>query len=315
MHATEVLAVYAYRTYLGKKIFTQVPSRYFIVNQSRVIANQECTVLEVPRKLSQYDGEGWEDQLFVTMTSPVGPNTALICKWMIEEYSDYIADPTSFSETETSLANYPSHFAILTRKSLLSTLEDIAWQCRCVIYVSDDTIYMRYLAKEFPPTSTMDPTNIIEGSVTVELSITENLVTKLTGLWKPNYQDLDEDLEIRPLRRVVLRNNVDLYGVMEHEREFWIYNIRSLVVKSMKFWLIRWSNTWKRAKFETTLVGLNTETQDTFTLDLSGVVSTAPVDVIAESITYDSDNLKLAFDTWTPVRAGEMAPFDLAYLA
>ncbi len=315
MHNTIIKQVYAYRTYNNRKIFTVVPSRYFFVNDSRIIAGQECTVLEVPRKLSEYEDEGWEDQLYVTMTSPVGPNTALICKWMIEEYSDFLVDSTTFDQTEASLANYPSNFAILNRRSLLSTLEDIAWQARCSIYVSDTTIFMRYLSKKHPSTSTIDVTNIIEGTLTVELSITEKLVTKLTGLWKPSYQDLDLNYELRPLRRVYIRTNIDKYGLMEEEREFWIYNIRSLVVKSLKFWAIRWGNTWKRARFDSTLEALDTETQDTFTLDLSGIVSTEPVDVIAESITYDSENLKLKFDTWTPVRSGEMTPYDLAYLA
>lgn len=315
MHNTVIKQVFAYRTYKGRKIFTIVPSRYFYINDSRIIAGQDCTVLEVPKRLSQYENEGWDDQLYVTMTSPVGPNTSLIAQWLISEYSDYLIDATSFDATELSLSNYPSHFAILTRKELLSTLEDIAFQCRCAVYVSDQTLYMVYLAKKAPATSTIDSSNIIEGSITVELSVTEQLVTKLTGLWKPNYQDLDALYKLRPLRRINLRNNIDLYGVMEHEREFWIYNIKSLVVKSMQFWLIRWSNTWKRIKFDTTLEALTIETQDTFNLDLFGVVSTVPVDVIAESIIYDSENLKLRFDAWTPVRAGEMTPFDLAYLA
>ena len=315
MHNTVVKAVYAYRTFRGRKIFAEVPSSYFTVDDNRTIANEPCTVIEFYRRLSQYEGEGWEDQIYVTMTSPEGPNTSLICQYLINRYSDYGIDSTSFDETETFLANYPSNFAILQKKPLLSTLEDIAFQCRCVIYVSDTTLFMKYLAKLGASVKTMDGSNIIEGTVTVEYTTTEDLVTKLTGLWKPNYQDLDELYELRPLRRVTLENNVDLYKIHEAEREFWIYNIRSLVEKSVKFWLIRWSNTWKRVRFSTTLDGLEVETQDTVTLNLVGVVADAPLDVISESITYDSTELRLDFDLWTPVRAGEMTPFDLAFLA
>lgn len=314
MHDTVVKKVYAYREVNGRRVFSEVPSRYFYV-QNRTIAGQECTVVVTPNRLTSL-GEDWEDQLYITCTSPEGPNTSDILKWLFETYSDYTVDAASFADVAVSLTNYPSHFAILERGDLLKVAEDIAYQCRCAIYVSADTVYLKYLPKEYATTSTINDSKIIENSFNISYTPTTDLITKYTGLWKPNYQDLDSDHQLRPLRKVTIRNNIEKYGLHEFEREFWIYNIESLVKKSVTFWAIRQSNTWKIANFKTTLDSLDIEAFDYVSLDFpAGLLSDTAVVAVIDSIEYNTNELLLDFKVWTPVRAGELTPYQFAYLA
>jgi len=155
---------------------------------------------------------------------------------------------------------YPSHFALTDRKQILQALEEIAFQARCAIVLKDNTFYLRYLPAEPTPAGTIAESDIEAGTLELLHTTTEDLVTKLVARWRATGAQEEDN-------KVILRHNVKKYGTKEREFDFYIYNKLDMVLKSATFWLIRYSNTWKKVRFSTPLHKLNLETFDAVTLD------------------------------------------------
>lgn len=144
-----------------------------------------------------------------------------------------------------------------------------------------------------------------ENGVTVELTRTEDLVTKMIVQWRINWSEDDPN-------KVILRHNVKKYGTQAEEFFFYCFNQPDIVLKAATFWLIRKANTWKKLKFKTYLQKLNLEPFDTTTLDFgsNGYASTDPVKAVVEEATYNSDDQTIDFVCHTPVKAGTMVEYD-----
>jgi hypothetical protein len=138
---------------------------------------------------------------------------------------------------------------------------------------------------------------------------TEDLVTDYTGLWRERYS------QEAPVR-TILRHNVSKYGTLKREDDYYIYNMKELVIKSMTFWLIRFANTWKKVRFRTAIQTLQVETLDAVNLNFTNdYIAYVPVVSIVEQATFNSNDRTIDYDIWTPVKAGTMYPYDLAYPA
>jgi len=311
-----VKAVYAYRTDKDKKIFTKVPTAYYSKNEAEVLYNADgdacltITSIRLKVPLSHIQGELWEDQIYVTMDSSVGPNTVDIISYFVDTYTNKSKDAASFASVRAAIDNYPSSFALFNRPNVYEIINAIAMQARCVAYINNDIFYMKYLATE-PGTDVTLTESDLSGEEPFKLSYGDasQLITKLVARWQPNYLPDKE-------RYLTLRHNVNQYGLHEQEQDFFIYNIESLVIKSATFWLIRWANLWKRVAFTTFLPQLKLDLYDTvlFDLDQTHLASTAIKGVI-EQVTYNSDNNSINFSCWLPVKIGEMTQYEFAWPA
>ena len=307
--STEVKEVTAYRTIDGLRKLVPVPSSYFTINLSDSILGQTPTTITLKQTLSSRFEENWEDGLYVSLTSTEGPNTSDALKFLATNYSSLTADAASFATLNTQLTNYPSHFCILDRPNVIDVMERIAWQARSGLFIRNGIIYAKYLAFETAAVLTIDNSNTEFAELQMELSTTEDIVTVFKAKWKTEFTEEEE-------KEVVLRNNIPKYGTVEKEYDFFIYNIESLVVKSATFWMIRYSNTWKRAKL--------TAMFDTFALDEFDNVSlgygenifgSAAVKGMVEAVEFDSDKMALIYDIWTSVRCGELTQYPFAWPA
>ena len=304
---SSIKSVYAYKTTNGVKQLLPVPSSRYTKNESDSYGALTCTSITLEKRLSDYPNEGWEDGLYVSMQSSVGPNTAEIIQWILQNYTTLSIDSTSFTAVATKLTNYPSSFALFDKKDALALVQEIALQARCSVYVVDNTAYIMYLSEEPTEVDTITDSDILTNSLSLEHTETEGLVTKLTANWKPNYAVSKDN-------QIVLRTNVPKYGTMARDFDFYIYNIESLVEKSATFLLIRKANTWKRIKFETALNKLHLEIFDTVLLDLAdNPFSNEPVLGLIEQADYDSTTNTISFSVWLPVRSGEMTAYDFAW--
>lgn len=339
-----VRAVYAYRAFNGKKQLTLVPSTYYMIIDDSYqgftgpIVNP--TVIRMKRPLSTiafYDNLrttraedlaafkqtltgvrilphivnniDWDDQIYVTYDSPVGPNVVDILIWLIQHYTGYTYDTTSFAAIRTQVAEYPANFAIFDRPLVDQFLGDIAYQARCRLYIKDNTYFLKFLAIEGISVDTITLGDIEEGTLQIKTTETEALVTKYVATWKPDY--------VKPEARIIIRHNAGLqfYGIQEQTYNYFIYNDRQLVERVATFWSIRLSNTWKLVECTLQLNKLNLETNDTVTLDLSNYISTDPVTATIESCAYDLESYSIKVSLWTPVRAGELTPYQFAFPA
>lgn len=296
----------------GSKRLVVVPDSYYTV-ETRTYGTIQAVIVTLNRALSSIEGEGWEDGIYVTFESDVGPNTVDILEYLIDLYlPDLTIDAASFAHVKTALENYPSDFAILDRKNILMVLQEIAFQARCAIWVSADVIYLRYLSEEPESVLTITESDIdFDGQSSVEVfhTETEDLVTKYTGTWRASYA-ADEP------NKVILRHNVKKYGTLEREDDYYIYNRQELVIKSMTFWLIRFANTWKKMRFTTSMHTLLVETMDAVTLNFSGTyVANEAIKALVEKAEFDSNSKLVNYEVWTPVKAGTMVAYDFAWPA
>ncbi len=305
-----VLSVQAFLTKNGVKKLVTVPAEYYTVvtKDYGVDFLSEVVQLTLADALSKNTvGGEWGDDLYVTFQSSVGPNTVDVLQYLIETYTTLGVDATSFAAVHTALANYPSHFQITDRKNILEALQEIAWQARCAIYLKNDVFFLRYLPAVPSSVSTFADSDVDFGTMELSFTPTEDIVTKLVCSWRASGAQPDANT-------VILRYNVKKYGLKEKNFDFYIYNKVDFVIKSATFWMIRLANTWKTVKFQTPLHKLNVESLDGVTLGfVKPWLATNPVIGIVQQAAYDSASHQLNFQIWTPVRAGEMVPYDFAY--
>lgn len=301
-----IKAVSAFRTINNVERLVTVPSTYYKKFQNHSLGGISITAIVLKQPLSWYEGEQWEDSdLFISLQSSIGPNTVDILEYLITTYTTMTFDTTSFTAVKAKLTNYPSHFTLTERKNVLIALQEIAWQARCAIWLKNDVFYLKYLSEDPTSAATITLSDIEHQSLQIGFTETEDLVTKFVANWRKNYYASEPN-------QLILRHNVNKYGTLERSFDFYIYNIQSLVEKSATFWLIRYANTWKRVTFNTFLTNLRLETFDTITLNL-GDVASSPVKAIIQKADYDSANHTIAIECWVPVKAGTLAPYDLAF--
>jgi hypothetical protein len=309
-----IKAIYAYKDEDGKKLLSIVPSTYYTKNEAEPLydidGNLKLTVTSIRLKvpLTHIQGEKWDDEIYVTMDSSVGPNTVDIIEYFINTYTNKTIDSTSFNTVKSLIDNYPSSFALFDRPDVYSIINEIAMQARCVAYVNNDIYYLKYLAKE--PTSNLTLTEAdIDGEQSLQVSFGDasELVTKLLVSWAPNYLPDTK-------KYLTLRHNVALYGLREKETTIFIYNIESLVKKSATFWLIRWANLWKRVSLSTFLPQIRLELYDTVTFDLASThLANTDIKAVVENITYSPDGRSITLDCWLPIKMGEMSKYIFAW--
>jgi len=173
-----VLDVKAFKQFEGERRLVSVPTNFFNVTVED-FGPVQATVIRMDRALSARAGEGFSDELFVTFRSDIGPNTVDIMEYIINLYTDLTVDRASFDKVRECLIPFPSHFAILDRRNTIDLIKDIAFQCRCGVYVSDGTFFLRYLPEEPESDLTVTQDDIELRSVVMTTTNSEELITKM----------------------------------------------------------------------------------------------------------------------------------------
>lgn len=300
-----VLRVAAYRNLeTGRKLLT-VPASYYTV---RLTDYTGYTVTEIvlQKPLSEID-ESWDDDIYVTLTSSVGPNTVDELEWLIDTYTDFDIDSTSFDDVKAKIDNYPMHFLMPGRKNIVNVLQEMAEQARCAIWLRDDKFFLKYLAEEPAADDTITPSDVLANTLKISHTSTEDLVTKFVVEWQDDYAK-------QKANKLILRHNVSKYGTQEREYQYYCFNILDLVRKAATFWLIRRANTWRLCSFQTPITKLATETFDTLQIDVDQVTPNG-VKAVVETANYDSDSRTIQFECWTPLKSGSLVPYDFAWPA
>jgi hypothetical protein len=300
-----VLAVRAYKQVTsGQTRLVDVPTDLYTITTA-AYGTITAIQIELAKPLSHIMDEGWQDDLFVTFQSSVGPNVADILAYIIDQYTDLECDADSFAYVRTKLAAFPANFPINERKNVLQAIQEIAFQARCAIWFTEGVVHLQYLPEEPTPVDTITVSDVdAEKGVEVELTSTEELVTKMVVNWHLRFATDD-----RPYS-VTLRHSLKKYGTHEQDYNFYIFNQPDIIYKMATFWLIRKSNTWKRIRFTTPLHKLNLETFDAVTLDFAEpYVASSPITAIIERAKYNSATNAIDFVCLTPVVAGSVTKY------
>ena len=305
-----VLAVKAYKQLTGERRLVDVPTDLYTVT-TQTYGTVTAVQIVVAKPLSSITDQGWSDDLYVTFQSSVGPDIVEILKYLIQHYTDLTWDAASFNHVQEKLRPFPANFPILERKNTIQVLQEIAFQARCALWISNGVFYLKYLPEEPTPAGTITVSDIdAEQGIEVELTATEDIVTKMKVKWRLSWADLSDQAKDKAEKTIILRHNVAKYGTQEQEYDFYIYNQPDIVYKCATFWLIRKSNTWKRIKFKTFLNKLNLETFDAVTLDFANhYVANGPVLAVVEKANYNSADNCVDFECLVPVLAGTMEKY------
>ncbi len=262
------------------------------------------TEIVFPRLLSTIDPE-WEDDIFVTLISPVGPDIVEVLEWLIDTYTSFTVNAASFASVKLDLAGWEANFALLKRGNILDLLRDIAFQARCALYIKDNEIFLQFLAKRPTIDDTITESDVENNSLSLGHTTTEDLVTKLVADWQFDYSQAEKV-------KTILRFNVAKYGLKEKVYDFFIFNNEAMVQQASLFWLIRKAQVWRRVRFTTPIQKLQLETFDNIEVTFSDF---SPANILAyiEKASYDSSDFSISFDCWTPVRSGEQTEYDFAF--
>lgn len=302
-----VLRVAAYKNFpSGIRQLTTVPSSYYTTRISN-FNGYMVTEVVLTKPLSSYANEGWEDDVYVTHTSSVGPNTVDIIEWLVDKYTDFSVDPTTFNDLNTRLDNYPMNFVVPGRPNILELLQEIAFQARCALVLRNDVFYLYYLSDEPAEDGTITESDVLVNTLVLDHTNTEELVTKLTAEWR-------YDLALDDPNRVIVRHNVDRYGTQAQSFNFFCYNIQELVLKSATFWLIRMANTWRKIRCQVPIKHLTLESLDGVYVTLPDIAS-QEIKCRVETAVYNSEDHSVDMVIWTPVKAGTTVPYVFAYPA
>lgn len=303
---SQVHGVYANRSVDGLERLVPVPMSFYTKNENEDFGEYSCTTITLARPLKSID-QSWGDQLYVTYTSTIGPNIVDIISWLVNKYTKLEIDTDSFEHVHTLQTNYPANFALFDKKDSLALITEIAWQARCVTWVNGNKIFIRYLPEEPESITTVTESDIEQNTLKLTFTNTEELITKFEALWKPNYYIQDD-------YKIVVRRNLTAYDEIVDTFNFNIYNIRELVYKSLTFWIIRRSSTWRRAEFSLFLNKLIIETNDCITIDLQeDFLTTGPIKAIVENSSYDSVSNSIKVDCWLPVLANKKTKYKFSW--
>jgi hypothetical protein len=291
--------VAAYRNFADTSLLMAVPTDLYTVVTTD-FGGYDVVEVRLNAPLSTIQDEDWDDEIYVSFTSSVGPNPADVVKWLVETYTDLTMDTTSYNSVKSDLANYPSNFYVKARPRVLDLISDVAYQARCAVFIRDNVVYMAYLSKEPTSVRTLTEDDILPNSFRISHTTTEDLKTRHTISWSEGdagvFKTDETDLEF------VLKHNVPKYGIFDAKYDYYTMNIFELVEKSSTFWMIRESNTWKQVEFSAPLTQLNLDIFDAITINLQQFQNTK---VVIEEAKFDLDSNTIQFRCWTPIRSGE----------
>ena len=305
--STSVDAVYGFQQIEGEeKTFRAIPSDLYTIGLSTATSipagtgPQNITTISFTEPLSTLKDQGWEDDIYVTLTSSLSSNTATAIKWILDNYTSLTTKASSFTTAASELIFFPSNFAITSQKDALALAEDIAWQCRCALIIDGDEIKIKYLSESPSSDLTIAEDDVEFGSIIVQNTSRSEVITRLRAYWQETY-----DPENEPLEYIYTNNQAD-YGLIEQDYEIFIYNMQSLVQKTIDFWGNRYSNIWRKITFAGFHTAMKLEVFDTitFTLSTSDILGTNSTKSVVESSRNQVINGVIEFECWLPMVAG-----------
>lgn len=304
-----ITGVYAYRTFGNTQQLTELPTDYYTVVDADY-GDLTAVEIHLARGLESYPDEDWTGGLYVHFDSDVGPNPADVIQWIVENFTDFTVDATTFADVHASLVNYPCNYYHGTKENVLATLNRIAYESRCALTITDNVVKIKYLAKEPTADKTFTEADLVAGSFSFNHGRTEDLKTSSDVTWQPFGADV---LSTRtPLRQLTVERNVQKYGFFGDTQIYRTINNETQALKTATFWSIMDSNTWRHVKFQTTLEHMDFELFDTINLNIAQFPN---VKVVVEAMTINPENGIVEFECWTPILSGTTEEYLFAWPA
>jgi hypothetical protein len=258
-----------------------VPSSYYTVD-SQTIGDKTVGIIVLNQLLSTIEEEGWSDDLWFDPSSGLTSNPISQISWILSTFTDLNIDTASFNTASAFMTNTPAHHVLSSQQDALPLCEKIAWQARCLLFIKNGTAYIRPLF-----INTIDTVISLNEykNKSVELSFTdsEDIVTVFNAKWKQDYSGHKEAEQT-----TTRKNNIDKYGVISEDYDFFIYTTLQSVQIASSFWAYRYANSWRKISLKTFLPTLSLEAFDCVQFDIP-ILSTYALRGFAESVKHDAD--------------------------
>jgi hypothetical protein len=292
---SSVDAVYGKRTITYEdgtqvKMFVPIPEEYYEVQltSNYQVNGAFVTGLLFPLPLRDFKEERWDDTVYVTATSTVGPNTSDIIRYIIETYAPELQiHARSFDQVADQIDGVPSNFAVFDRRNAIQLAQEIAWQARCALLLDGAAVTIIFLDQDRAADYTLQESNTF-ADTGVELGNTSatEIKTKLVCRWQDTYRnvtiknntgELQDNNLINRIRDIVsedndalkdsqhvyvYRENINKFGERTEERDIYIYNEEQYVALTAAYWGHIMANSWRTVKLSTFLCGANLQPFD-----------------------------------------------------
>jgi len=290
--------VYAYRDCYGTKTLLKVDSSLYSVSQrTDLVSGKTIATLHFDTPLDEL-GENWDSEIYVTAASTVGSNPVDHIEYIIENFSDLTVDATSFAAVKAKLSGWPANYFYSSTTSTLEFAKQIAFQACCSLYVKSGVVYIKFLAEK--PSSfdvTINTTDMVLKSTVLGFTPAQDVYTSIKGTWKPD--------GISENKISYYKNNIDLFGVLEREQDFFIYNQVELVEAALAFWGYYWSNIWRTIQTHHYMPKLPVEVLDSAQYDWERLSSNV-IDGRIEKTLYDSRKKQIMLKATLASKAGDV---------
>jgi hypothetical protein len=326
----EVTQVYAFQSFRGLRRLVKVPPSYYTVSvEDYGPGAAAVTVVTLLQPLSttsflynlgienwennfgQYlpphlvASVDWEDAIYVTFASEIGPNPVDIMIYIIDNYTQNSYDATNFADVHAKVAATPMNFVYQSLDNAFSVLQGLAYQARCAIYLVEDVFHLKFLPEAGDSVDSIAESDTVLDTLQIGTTATEDLITVYEATFKPDYSPTFD----QPVR-AIFRFNIAKYGYQKDSFDFYAFNSFDVVEKVATFWMIRKSMTWKVLRCQLQLNKINLEVFDTVLLDFAHpYLATVPVKAMVTSSRYNPEDQKIDVEFWVPVRLGEMVPY------
>jgi hypothetical protein len=253
------------------------------------------TGLLFPLPLKDFKEERWDDTVYATATSTVGPNTADILRYIIKIYApELVINARSFDQVHDDIDGVPSNFAVFDRRNAIQLAQEIAWQARCALLLDGAEVTLIFLDQ---PRSTdyilTEETTFAETGVELGNTPATDIRTKLVCRWQDTYRNVtiknnagevqdnslinrvrdivseDNDALKESQHVYVYRENISEFGERTEERDIFIYNEEQYVAMTANYWGHIMANSWRTVKLSTFLCGANLQPFDRATMSFT----------------------------------------------
>lgn len=269
--------------------------------------------------------EGWDDGVWVTATSSVGPAAGDILEYLLTRFTGITVNGASVSNLNDWTEDTPCNFVMYDKRNCLDLVRDIAWQSRAAVLFDQGQARLVYVPELTAPQLTMTESNTDFGSITLGFTQLEQIKTKVVGHWANSLKGrkgsmLIERPEVRggkfyadiidpkdnDERFYVYRENINRFGERTVDKRIYIYNEEAHVAKTLNFWGHRLANSWRYIELTGYMPCLILQPWDrinlNFTTPILNNISSAPA--IVEETVYDPNTDKVKLRLWIPSLSG-----------
>lgn len=166
---------------------------------------------------------------------------------LMNVHTDYV-NGTSFDEAAVSqeLVGRKVGFAVPDAADGLTLLQDIARQCRSVLFFDQGKFALKVLLNDpYSYAAAFNEATVLTDSLKLQESDVYELTSRITAHWRYRWDDKNP-----PRRRVAVNTALEEeFPVNNRELDVWLYNDPLHVADELTFWLERWSRLYRIVTF------------------------------------------------------------------